>query len=205
MLALKKLRTTLRARSEYFDYRTRTLVLSFFGFGTLVPPLLPHPKARNRGLHPKQPGPRRHGPGLHRQFLKFSNPDHQWENDILRASAAIRNCHDEMLTYFLMRLAATNLLSQLKHETGKVLYKHECKLVENNVHWNIQFASNTLYVERDQSRSIMRDHENVYITVKERNDLIVSPRSRVTIISRNDERDNGLPPHEMMDLIEEVD
>ena len=36
MLALKKLRTTLRARSEYFDYRTRTLVLSFFGFGNTL-------------------------------------------------------------------------------------------------------------------------------------------------------------------------
>lgn len=127
------------------------------------------------------------------QFLHWSNEFQRWEQNEDLRDTHCRKCHYNLLTRFLMRLEATNLLSQLKDETGKVLYNYDVNFTEENVFWLIDFSTTLSSTRRYQNGSISTYHKNVYITVKERNDLIVSPRSRLTIISRSDERDHSLP------------
>ena len=132
------------------------------------------------------------------QFLHWSNTFQRWEQNKYLRDTNCRKCHSDLLTRFLMRLAATNLLSQIEYETGNVLYNYEVKITEENVFWFIDFSSTFFSTRQYQNGSVSIDHRNVYITVKERNDLIVSPRSRLTIISRSDWRDHPMPPPSMI-------
>ena len=134
------------------------------------------------------------------QFLHWSNRFERWEHHEYLHNIHRRKCHSDLLTRFLMRLAATNLLSQLEDETRKVLYNYEVEITEQNVFWSIEFRSRTFFTTRKQyeNGSISVDYRNAYITVKERDDLIVSPRSRLTIISRDDRTYHGLPPPTMI-------